>query len=192
MLRRISNILSGTYAHWNATNGRAFNRLWTDVCDRSAADIRPALKEICVAAYGLIEELIGPDSTRGILTGPLQLKKLSERDFANAYAVLLSGFASALSYTDPALGLRVMVQVELLTGSDNNYALTQAAAAGGDGGPKALALATKDLFASALAPVCRDPIPNPLHQLKLSYLFSVLFLTHCKATASRVGRSAAA
>jgi hypothetical protein len=174
MLKWAANVLSGTYAHWNRTNGRAFSEFFARVVEGAPADVRPVLVECCSSAYLLVEALIGPDSTSGILTTPSRLKHLSRDNFTWVYVSLVCAFAWLYPYAGPEAGLRVLGFLAERVGDEPVEFFRPLAPLSG---VTAVAQAANDQFAQAIAPALS---PVSFGNISLTYLFQVQFLTHCR------------
>jgi len=93
MIKKIIDIVSGTYAHWNQTNNEAVNIIYKGI-DKIDSDGTDLFKKFLACSNIISEKLLSPDRIQPEKIKRSEIKKIPLSDFLILHKRLINIFAS--------------------------------------------------------------------------------------------------
>ena len=99
MLDYVTNVITGTFAHWNGTNNQVVKVAWEE-SETFNPDVRDRFRPLLTTSHSVVSALIGPDSTLRRTRSPRDIKRLDESHYARVYHTLPLSFLTLLPWSD--------------------------------------------------------------------------------------------
>lgn len=115
LFRRVDNVASGRYRHWNEHNNQAISDLWYRT-EEFPEGLQLVFREFLGLTLWIMDMLLSPDNEDKLIeVDPL---KLERRQYTKLHATLLEGLVGNYAKLNPGLADSLLGALTLLTGRD--------------------------------------------------------------------------
>ena len=123
MLRFISNVFNGMYAHWNDNNTETLNSLLMKIEEIESRTNGIILYYFLDGLNSICSFYFGPKRDKSYLPNVTnrEIKSLTKTDFFNFYDTGLKLFCTALLHTSPSLSTQLWEDYKKLMNSDSEF-----------------------------------------------------------------------
>ena len=113
MIKKIIDIVSGSYSHWNKTNNEAVSIIYKDI-DKVDNERQQLYKKLLICSNIISEKLLSPDRIQPDKISRSEIKKLTLEDFLKLHKNLIRLFCTLHVHIKPDQLIDIQIGYELL------------------------------------------------------------------------------